>query len=31
MGSKARDNECGAGIADALDAVSALQPKSAEK
>ncbi len=31
MGAKPRDNEYGAGIADALDAVSALQPKSAEK
>jgi subtilisin family serine protease len=31
MGSKARDNEYGAGIADALDAVSALQPKSAQR
>ena len=31
MGAKPRDNEYGAGIADALDAVSALRPKSAEK
>jgi Subtilase family len=31
MGSKPRDNEYGAGIADALDAVSSLQPKSAER
>ena len=31
IGEKPRDNEYGAGLADALDAVSALQPKSAEK
>ena len=31
IGDKPRDDEYGAGLADALDAVSALQPKSAEK
>ena len=31
MGAKPRDPQYGAGLADALDAVSALQPKSAEK
>jgi subtilisin family serine protease len=31
MGEKPRDNDYGAGLADALDAVSALQPKAAAK
>jgi hypothetical protein len=31
MGEKPRDNDFGAGLADALDAVSALQPKAAAK
>jgi hypothetical protein len=31
IGSRPRDDQYGAGLADALDAVSALQPKAAEK